>query len=258
MTDLATRQQTAVRNLDDFISRLQYLSPEEWHLQTPDTGWEVRHLAAHLVGTVSYMTVMLNKVVAPDDGGNDPQPEPVTADSATADIIANLIVARNHLATAIEKMTEEDLARLADTPNQMFAPTGDLYLTMAVFETGIHRYDLEFAIDPEQATLDAPTTSAIDDMYGGNLALMTGMAPANPDAPLGYHLSGSQVQHHLTWDGKKWGNEPVDNVPVATIQGSDIALALFMTGRIPVTDPRLRIEGDHTIAGRFKSYVPGP
>jgi uncharacterized protein (TIGR03083 family) len=258
VTELAIWRETATTNLDGFIDRLQSLSTQQWQAQTPDEGWEVRHLAAHLVGTVGYMTGMLNKIVTPAEDPAAPQPADVTPESSTSDIIANLQIARHRHVDALAKLTETDLAKLADNPNPYFTPNGDLYLTMAVFESGIHRYDLEFALDPANATLDPVTIQAIDSMYGGNLPTMAGMSEITPDTPLGYRFSGSEVQHDLAWNGEKWIAEPLANVPVATIQGSDAALALFMTGRIPADDPQLQIDGDRTIAGQFKSFVPGP
>jgi uncharacterized protein (TIGR03083 family) len=258
VTELASWRETAVTNLDGIIHRLQSLSTEQWHARTPDEGWEVRHLAAHLVGTVGYMTSMLNKIVAPPEDPATPQPAEVTPDSPTSEIIANLQIARHRHVDALEKLTGADLAKLADNPNPYFTPNGDLYLTMAVFEAGIHRYDLEYALDPANATLDSITIQAIDSMYGSNLPTMAGMATILPDAPLGYRFSGSDVQHDLSWTGEKWVAEAVENIPVVTIQGSDAALALFMTGRIHADDPQLHIEGARAIAGRFKTYVPGP
>ena len=258
MTDLNSWRITAIKNLDGFIARLNTLTPDQWQAQTPDEGWEVRHLAAHLVGTTAYVTGMLCKIVAPDGEAGNPQPVEVTPDSPTRDIISNLQVARDRQAEALAQLTEDDLPKLADNPNPYFTPNGELYLTMATFESGIHRYDLEAALNPASATLDTDTVASIDSMFGGNLPTLATMGQVTPDAPLVYRFSGSNVQRVLSWNGEAWIGEPVDNAPIATIAGSDEALVLFMCGRIPVSDPGLRIEGDRDLAGQFKSYVPGP
>jgi uncharacterized protein (TIGR03083 family) len=258
MSSLTIRQNAAIRDLDAFIARLHGLTASQWHLPTPDKGWEVRHLASHLVGTASYMTSMLRKIVTVPNDPTGPQPANVTPDSPGEDIITSLTHARNMLSTTLAEMTDDDLERVADTPTRMFSPTGELYLNMVVFETGIHRYDLDASVDRGSAGLDETTVRAIDAMFGANMPVIAATSASKPDEPVAYHFNGSLIQRYLTWDGQEWRDRQVEAVPLTTIQASDTVLALFICGRIPADDRRLGIRGDKSAAEMFKTYVPGP
>ncbi len=53
--------------------------------------------------------------------------------------------------------------------------------------------------------------------------------------------------------------EPADRSQAAlTVEGDDSSVLLFALGRIGPDDRRLTLSGDTTLAGRFKSWLPGP
>lgn len=258
MSSLTIRRGAVVRDLDAFISRLHSLNLSQWRLQTPDEGWEVRHLASHLVGTVAYLAGMLDNIVKPELPPTRTTAQNVTPDSSGEQIITSLTLNRNTLFATLAEMTEDDLGKVADSPTRMFTPTGELYLDMSVFEAGVHRYDLDYSVDRGSAGLDDTTVRSMDTMFGGNMVLFATGSETKPQAPVSFHFNGSLVQHYLTWDGKEWFDYPADHIPVTTIQGDDSALALFICGRIPASDHRLGIRGDRAAVERFKTFVPGP
>ncbi len=259
MLDLDAGRRASIRDLDAIVSRLHELAPEDWERATPDKGWTVRHLAAHLTGTMSFLTNVLGDIIAVRLG-HVPTTETgteVTAESERHAIIASLTQHRNAYFHTISAMEDSDLAAEV-TGGTMFPRTGQLYLVLATSEFGVHRFDLEASQGEHDAGLSQEAILACDEIMISNMALFATGTGEHPDHPVSFVFAGSLVDRRLTWDGESWSMVEVDGVPDVRLQGDDSALALFIFGRLGVDSDRLGITGDRELAAAFKTYVPGP
>ena len=264
MIPLETGRHAAVRDLDAIIARLHSLGADDWHRDTPNDGWEVRHLIAHLVGSVAKLTDRLSQVVIARTG--EPilmddlvDTEAVTPDTAPDRLIVSLTHQRNQVRHVLITLEDEDLeAMIADATIPAAQATGGWQLEACVFEFGVHRYDLDAALDERVAGLPVEAIAAANDLYGSRLVEIATREGATPSAPVAFHLDGAVIDQWLTWNGSAWSDRPVDGVPVVHLQGEESALALFLCGRIPADDRRLGIRGSRTEAAKFKTYAPGP
>ncbi|HEU0165172.1 MAG TPA: maleylpyruvate isomerase N-terminal domain-containing protein, partial [Thermomicrobiales bacterium] len=111
MLELGAGRRAAIRDLDAVVARLHELAPEDWERDTPDAGWKVRHLAAHLTTTIPFVTTVLGQVIA-IRLGHLPTMETgieVTPDSDRHDITASVTQHRNAFVHTISAMAEDDL-----------------------------------------------------------------------------------------------------------------------------------------------------
>ncbi len=259
MLDLDAGRRASIRDLDAIISRLHELAPEDWERETPDKGWTVRHLAAHLSGTISFLTNILGEIIA-IRLGHVPTTETgieVTAESKRHEIIASLTQQRNAYFHTVSAMEDSDLTAEA-AGGTMFPRTGQLYLVLSTSEFGVHRFDLEASQGEHDAGLSQEAILACDEIMISNMALFATATGEHPDHPVSFMFAGSLVDRRLTWDGESWSMVEVSGVPDVRFQGDDSALALFIFGRIGVESDRLGITGDRAVAAQFKTYVPGP
>jgi uncharacterized protein (TIGR03083 family) len=261
MTDLETGRQAAIRDLDATIARLHMLEPEDWERQTPNEGWQVRHLAAHLVEATRSANEQLETIAQRGQAPAVPisASEEVMESSRHASIVSALTLQRNALFHTLARLEPDDLSVQVDQSISGGAPVdGRTLLSRIVMEFGLHRFDLEWALGEHYAGLSTETVVAIDEFYGSRLASIGDEAGAQPDAPAGFHLEGALIDRAVTWDGDRWVEGIPPSIPVVRISGDDSALALFLCGRIGIDDHRLEIEGDRDAAARFKTFVPGP
>jgi uncharacterized protein (TIGR03083 family) len=258
MTTLRARRDSVTRDLDAFLSRLHDLNSNQGNLPTPNEGWEIRHLAAHLSGTVAFMNDKLRRIVNPDIAAALQQGNAVNEDSPHEDIIESLTINRNAIVATLAELTEDLLSAETGDEAVMFAPTGDLYLNLATCEAGLHLYDINAALDHGSAGLSVVAVAAGDDVFGSVMAKIGNMNNAKPDRPVTLHFNGSIVNRYLSWTGSEWVDNVHDSIPVTTIQADDTSLVLFACGRIPATDHRLGITGDREAVLQFKTWIPGP
>jgi uncharacterized protein (TIGR03083 family) len=261
MTDLETGRQAAIRDLDATIGRLHMLEPEDWERQTPNEGWQVRHLAAHLVEATASANEHLETIVQGGQAQAVPisESEEVTASSRHASIVSALTLQRNALFHTLARLGPDDLAAPVDQSISGDTPmNGQALLSRIMMEFGLHRFDLEWALGEHYAGLSTETVVAIDEFYGSRLVSLGGEAGAQPPAPTGFHLEGALIDRAVTWDGHRWVEGIPPSTPIVRIFGDDSALALFLCGRIGIDDHRLEVEGDRDAAARFKTFVPGP
>lgn len=261
MTDLETGRQAVIRDLDATIGRLHGIEPEDWERQTPNPGWLVRHLAAHLVETTETANEDLEAIA---EGGQAPavpvsESGDVIASSRHADIVTALTLQRNALFHTLSRLEPADVSTRIDQQPSGSAPvTGQALLSRIVMEFGLHRFDLEWALGEQNAGLSTETVDAIDAFFGTRIASIGDEAGMQPSVPAGFHVLGALIDRSVTWDGDRWAQGISDSAPVVRITGDDSALALFLCGRIGIDDPRIEVEGDGDLAAGFKTFLPGP
>jgi uncharacterized protein (TIGR03083 family) len=258
MTELDIRRESAIRDLDAIIGRLHILNPSEWRAESPLEGWDVHHVAVHLVNIVAQQASQFRLLRGiPMTGVPAPISE-ISADSAPDEVIASLTVNRNILTSVIEQVAEDDLDRSLEVEHPIYRMNGDILLHMAVFEMGLHRYDIDASVDKGIVGLDLVTVRTIDTMYGGYLDLFAATAKERPGVPVSFRFDGSVIDRVITWDGAKWLLDRHESAPEIVFHGDESALALLMCGRIAPNDKRIGIRGDRNTALNFKTWIPGP
>ncbi len=249
-----------LRDMNAIVDQLEALPKDRWSAPTPCKGWDVRHLAAHLTGTIPLMEGRLAAIVEQRSG----EPQPTSAlpelgpETPLDELVAGLRQRGDAFAGRLASLTEEDVTTALPGPGGFLAQTADLYLTLAASEFAIHLNDLDVALGNDNAPVTPEGVVAIDTIMGSHLAEFAGMAENTPATPLSIGLRGSNLKRDLTWNGESWTNTAWLDGRQALVFGSDEAIARFIFGRITVDHPLLRVEGDADLAGQFKTYVPGP
>ena len=217
--------------------------------------WTVRDLAAHAVWGMSMEADALRRrgsTTGARAAGREPDP------GAGPDVIAaELAAARDELVGELARMTDEDLSALAplsygDVPIALFSQ-------ILVMEAGVHTSDLAAATGADDA-LEADVVAATETVLRVFLPVIAASAPEAPEAGVTVALRGPTVAlsfQHLDgqWQAPEAAAAPQ---PSLTIAGDDSTLLLFALGRVGADDPRLSSTGDTAMAGRFKSWLPGP
>jgi uncharacterized protein (TIGR03083 family) len=258
MTELDIRREAVIRDLDAIIGRLHILNPSEWRADSPLEGWDVHHVATHLVEIVAQLASHFRLLHGiPQDGIPVPIPE-IAHDAAPEEVIASLTVNRNILTSVIEQVTSDDLERPLEIEHPIYQMDGDTLLHMAVFEAGLHRYDIDASVDRGVVGLDLITVRTIDTMYGASMDLFAATANARPEAPVAFRFDGSVIDSIITWNGATWLLDRREAVPEVVFHGDESALALLMCGRVAPDDKRIGITGDRDTALQFKTWIPGP
>lgn len=263
MLRLESGRHAAIRDLDAIISRLHGLDTEDWNRPTPNEGWAIRDLAAHLSTSVRALTERLASIVTDRTG----QPielddavdvEPITPDETPVRLIASLTHHRNVLRHVLIALNDEDMETSVESASVPSYPSnGRAQLTACVFEFGFHRYDLDASLDERDAGLPSETIIATDDLYASRMVEIATRDGKKPSAPIAYHFAGALIDRWLTWNGSEWTSTIGDTTNAVSIQGDESAIALFLCGRIAADDRRLGVRGDMASAKAFKRYVPG-
>lgn len=257
MLNLPIGRRAVLRDLDATISQMRGLSSADRDRPTPCNDWAVRHLAAHMAESTRSVSWNLMQIIRARTGSENPteQAGDEQPDAAWNTILARLTTGRNQLAHVLANLAEDDMTTKSGTADSM---TGHQVLNEAVLEYGLHRSDLEAALG-EEAGLDVETIEAADDVYGRELHMIAADAmPTGPHTdPFALNLRGDELMDRwLVWTGAEWSDARTDE-PITRIHGSDSAVTLFITGRIPLDDHRLDVTGDRDLAGRFVGFVPG-
>lgn len=257
---LDERRDTALRDMNAIFDRLGALPEKSWDAATPCKGWNVRHLASHLTGTIPLVEGWLAAIVEqrtgePQASSGLPELDPETT---PGELVTGLRERGEALAQRLASLTEEDLTTALPGPGGFLARTADLYLTLLSSEFAIHLNDLEVALGNDHAPVTPEGVVAIDAIMGSHLAEFAGMAENSPAAPLSIGLRGSALKRDLTWNGESWTNTAALAGRQVLVSGSDEAIARFIFGRITIDHPLLSVDGDAELARQFKTFVPGP
>lgn len=216
--------------------------------------WDVRELAAHLALPATALT---NGLVA-HRAGQDASVggEPIPSDATFDEVVAQLVARRAALAEELRLLDPVELARLLPPPADggLSLPTETL-MKLALVELGVHRNDLEAALDLA-ADLDDDVIDAIAEVVPAWL-IFGAEGARRPDREVAFRFAGDRIDIGFSFKptyGWRLGLGSED----CRITGSDTAVALFLVGRITAHSSSLRIIGDDGLADDFKTFLPGP
>lgn len=262
MLRLESGRHAAIRDLDAIISRLHGLDTEDWNRPTPNEGWAIRDLAAHLSTSVRALTERLASIVTDRTGkpielDDAVDVVPVTSEETPVRLIASLTHHRNVLRHVLIALNDEDMETSVESASVPSYPSdGRAQLTACVFEFGFHRYDLDASLDERDAGLPSETIIATDDLYASRMVEIATRDGKKPSAPIAYHFAGALIDRWLTWNGSEWTSTIGDTTNAVSIQGDESAIALFLCGRIAVPQANVVFERWSCFTGRDLLRTP--
>ncbi|RPF26224.1 maleylpyruvate isomerase family mycothiol-dependent enzyme [Georgenia muralis] len=245
-----------------FIDLLHAAGPDVWSVPTRLEGWDVADLARHAHWGMTLEAEALELAAANTDVADadapagahdaDRRARGVTHDGPVETLVPALRAARKRL-----------LAALAAAPTDPGAvapmPYGDLPMALAlhifVMEAALHRSDLAHALGDDDR-LHPGTHAAAAGVLQTLWGTLAAAAMTAPPAGTGFELRGEAVVVAAEYTPAGWA-EPT-RAPAVVIGGDDDAVLLAAYGRLPLTSPRLRLQGDRELALRLKEFLPGP
>lgn len=256
-----------------FIDLLDAAGPGVWSIPTRLEGWDVAGLARHAHWGMTLEAEALELAAAnvaaaraassadsadaagtPADDDHDPdrRARGIQHDGPVETLVPALRAARDRL-----------LAALAAAPTDPGAvapmPYGDLPMALAlhifVMEAAMHRSDLAHALGDDDR-LHPGTHAAAAGVLQTLWGTLAAAALTAPPAGTGFELRGDAVVVAAEYTRDGW-TEPT-RAPAVVIGGDDDAVLLAAYGRLPLTSPRLRLQGDRELALRLKEFLPGP
>lgn len=243
------------REWDSFRQLLPSVDGQHWAAPTRLGEWTVHDLAAHAVWGISMEADALRRrgtTTGERAGASGPDP------ASGPDVVrAQLDAARDELVGELAGLTEGDLDVLVPLPY------GDVPIAMfsqiLVMEAGVHTNDLAAAVGRDEG-LRADVVASTEGVLRVFLPVLAASAPEAPEAEVTVALRGPSVALSFRHRDGQWAApEPADRSEAAlTVAGDDSSVLLFALGRIGPDDRRLTLSGDTTLAGRFKSWLPGP
>ena len=242
---MATYEDTkalALRELDE--SRELLARAPEWNVGTVCEGWDVDALARHLAA-VTWMQAEAfhrSRVLVAEA----PSWLQIAGDRAA--VLAALDEDRTHLEDALARTVDEQ--RTVPLP---FAPLpASIAAAALVLEYGVHRADLERAIDraPDD-TLDPEVASVIAPLLP---PLVPVLAQKDPVTPITYRLVGHSTTVSISWHEGAWRSDE-GNEPVCEVRGSDAAISLLALGRIDVGHPSLTVSDPARAAAALADHI---
>ena len=255
MLDLDAVHAAVAREWGRFYDLLASGAASSWSQPTRLGEWTVRDLAAHAVLGMSMEADGLRRrgsTTGARAAGREPDP------GAGADVLlAELAAARDELVGELARVTDEDLGALAPLPY------GDvpiaLFSQILVMEAGVHTSDLAAAAGADDG-LEADVVAATETVLRVFLPGIAASAPEAPEAGVTVALRGPTVALAFQYLDGQWQapDAAAAPQPTLTIAGDDSSLLLFALGRVGVDDRRLSLTGETAVAGRFKSWLPGP
>ena len=255
MIDLETARGAVARETADYLTTLRGLDADGWSAATRCAGWTLRDLAIHLVGVSDAHGTSLDRLRQ----GEQESPSigrPELASATPQRILGDLEAGTVHLNAALQALDPDDLAGQCPLPLGLLP--GAVALQIVVFEHGLHANDVRWALGDE-APLAPDVIRAAAGAMGAALPMLARLSPSRPDDGTFYRLRGDTVRLAYVAEGGAWrGAHDDDRTASAEAVGDDSAVMLFAMGRIPVTHPSVRIEGDAALLGRFKEFFPGP
>lgn len=248
-----------------FIDLLDAAGPGVWSVPTRLDGWDVTGLARHAHWGMTLEAEAL-ELAAANAAANAAASAGTPADDHDADRRARGIQHDGPVETlvpALRAARERLLAALAAAPTDPGAvapmPYGDLPMALAlhifVMEAAMHRSDLAHALGDDDR-LHPGTHAAAAGVLQTLWGTLAAAALTAPPAGTGFELRGEAVVIAAEYTPHGWA-EPT-RAPAVVIGGDDDAVLLAAYGRLPLTSPRLRLQGDRELALRLKEFLPGP
>ncbi len=137
--------------------------------------------------------------------------------------------------------------------------TGSEYVDLRIQELTIHDWDVRSAFDPE-AGLDPDCVGPLLDIAPMWLGMTFRPGP-KVAAPLayGFDLIGlPDRSHQVVVDGDSFQIRSNSELqPDVVVRCSGDSYLLYMYGRITASSPRLTVEGDPRLMGKFEAWFKG-
>lgn len=234
-----------IDELGQLVAALKSTTGSEWSRPTPCAGWTVANLAEHVAGSIPTLNEGIRRMLEGDsEPGSLARPELPGRD----EIIAALEAGRDESAALLAGLRDDQLDRGVPLSFGTL-PLGSA-LQVMTFEYGAHRYDVACALGEDKSLSSAVAHAA---------AAIVPMLPDEPAAtPLGYVLNGETLRLAFRCDDTGWAEGWNSMAPTCTVTGTDSAVMLFATGRLPADSPLLSVSGECGAAADFKHYFPGP
>jgi uncharacterized protein (TIGR03083 family) len=256
MFDLTTATQAVERDFGATLARLDALTEADWDLPVRCAGWTVRDLGRHLVAAGRGQAEGLNRAgIEP----GTPAALAIPEMAGRAEILVALRDAFERVNGALAALTPDSLAGFVPLPFGVL-PT-PVALQIVALEYGFHRNDLEWALG-ETAPLSEDIAATLLDVVPGLLPMLAAGSPvsasgAAPQRPTSFVLTAPGHTWVLSYD-QGWSVAPGGtDTAGCRISGDTSSLALFVMGRVPADDDRIKTD-DPGAAAAFKSYFPGP
>jgi uncharacterized protein (TIGR03083 family) len=253
MFDLEAARKITARELDELIGLAAGLDADQWQLPTRCAGWSVRDLCAHAGMAATQQAEAFRRA----NKGVLEQPEyPGAPELSPAEVLELLRRGAAELDAALAELDEGAQSGMTPLPFAVI-PT-PVALQIPVYEYAFHRDDLADAIGAAGG-LAADVAPELVTFFGGLAPMLAGRA-APGECPHGYRLVAPTATLTIVPTEGGWtltDSEP--DVPLCMIAGTDDAIALFAMGRVPASDPRLKVTGPAAnAAADFKRWIPGP
>jgi uncharacterized protein (TIGR03083 family) len=241
----------ALRELGTIASVVGDLDMQDFNRPTGLPGWTLEDLVRHVTAVAVRQAESFHRArFAITEVPND-----VTVAAPLERLPEVLKSVVDHTTAGVGR-----LAAAADgTDVTVPLPWAHLPVPLAAYvllvEYGIHRYDIVEAATGRAAVARDVATAIVD---LAELTLLSLAAPEEP--PVGSIRFEPDGRHPTTlaWQSGAWKSVGDDTPADVTVRGSVDALALFITGRVTVDDPRLKADDPTGVLSRFKSMFPGP
>ena len=242
---MATYEDTKAIALREFDGCRRLLADADaWDAATVCDGWDVDALARHLAAVTWQQAEAFHRarVLAGE------APSWLQVDGDRDAIVAVLDEDRAHLADALARAHDEE--RTVPLP---FAPLpASIAAAALVLEYGVHRADLQRAIEDAPAdTLDPDAAAVIAPLLP---ALVPVLAQNEPDTPVTYRLAGGTATVSISWHEGSWRSDEGTG-PVCEVGGSDAAISLLALGRIGVDHPSLSVSDPAGAAPKLAEHI---
>jgi uncharacterized protein (TIGR03083 family) len=238
-----------------FVEMLTSAGGAGWSRPTRCEGWAIADLARHVHWGTSMEADAFRRSRTSASGRAEGRE---AGASAPWDDVRDAVGRhRAELVSEIDELIAQDLVD-SELPLPYADVPAPLALQIFVMEAGVHTSDLAAALAQDDALAD-DVAAATWVVLGAFVPLFAAGA-ASTDAPADgviVRLAGSTSDIRLAFRAGEWVVGP-SGEPDVTISADDSPVLLFALGRIPLEDPRLRVDGDRDLAAGFKRYIPGP
>jgi uncharacterized protein (TIGR03083 family) len=252
--DLEPARTTALRELAAFVDLAASLSEDDLSRFTALPGWTVRDLIEHVAGVPGYdyfagrmRSARLGTKDGPNTNGSVDQ-----TGLAAAELIGVLRQRASEFEAELRLVTEDDLDRL------LYIMPGRRQLQRSalggyVFEFGLHRYDLETALDntfelAPDVVAGVVLMAEVDGFRTERKEIVPRAAEPGPQEDVSYVLAGDTVRWEFSFthgvepyhplsptQNGRWEPGTIHGAR-CTVRGSDSAVCLVLTGRLSTHD----------------------
>lgn len=249
MLSLDEAKTAILRDLDATIDLVERFEAADWERPTPCEGWTMRDLTRH----VCEVAPMDADLIAGRGSGR-----PATHFEVPEPDAASMREGRKALAESLDGLDESTFDEICTYPTDVNLSLPCRFaMQVSAMEFGVHRYDVERALG-RQASLAPDVVRAATSLAQAMLPFLAASSAEKPDRPVTIALRAPGVEVTQTFRDGAWTDAAPEDEPTCTITGEPEAITLFAVGRIPSTDPSLRVEGDAALAAKFKAFFPGP